>query len=335
MHSLMRRSALRSSATGAALPVINRRRFLAATAAGLALTGLDGVVRGHAATAAYVFRHGAFEITVLSDGYFVLPPPNLAADVGFLYPDTPRPELEAFLKAAGLSIDRVQLPNNVTLIRTPSDLILVDTGAGGSWQPTAGKLVENLQAAGIDRTKVTKVVFTHAHPDHLWGVADADGVLRFPTARYFLADMEWNFWMAEDVANKLPENFQRFALGAKRDHSRIKDRLTTLKAGDEVASGIRVLATPGHTPGHVSLEIAGGDGLIVVGDVVANAAVSFAHPEWRFAIDTIPELAIQSRRRLFDRAATDRARLLGSHWPYPGLGTAERKDGAYRFVATS
>jgi len=334
MHNLIRRSAPRSTVAGAAPTLIDRRRFLAATAAGLALTGLDGVVRGHAATPAYVFRHGAFEITVVSDGYFVLPPPNLAADVGFLYPDTPRPELEAFLKGAGLSIDRVQLPNNVTLIRAPSDLILVDTGAGGSWQPTAGKLVENLQAAGIDRAKVTKVVFTHAHPDHLWGVADEGGVLRFPNARYFLAEPEWNFWMAEDVMNKLPENFQRFALGAKRDLSRIKDRLTTLKAGDEVASGIRVLATPGHTPGHVSLEIAGGDGLIVVGDVMANAAVSFAHPEWRFAIDTIPELAIQSRRRLLDRAATDRVRLLGSHWPYPGLGMAERKDGAYRFVAT-
>jgi glyoxylase-like metal-dependent hydrolase (beta-lactamase superfamily II) len=314
---------------------IDRRRFLAGTTAGLTLAGLAGVIRGYAATPPHVFRHGAFEITVVSDGYFVLPPPNVAADVSFLYPDTPRAELEAFLKGAGLSIDRVQLPNNVTLIRAPSDLILVDTGAGSSWQPTAGKLVENLQTAGIDPAKITKVVFTHAHPDHLWGVADDAGVLRFPNASYFVAETEWNFWMAEDVATKLPENFQRFALGAKRDLSRIKDRLTTLKAGDEVVSGIGVFATPGHTPGHISLEITGGEGLIVVGDVVANAAVSFAHPEWRFAIDSIPELAIQSRRRLLDRAATEKTRLLGAHWPYPGLGTAERKDSAYRYAAAS
>jgi glyoxylase-like metal-dependent hydrolase (beta-lactamase superfamily II) len=314
---------------------IDRRRFLVRTAAALAMAGLDWVVRGRAATAPYTFPHGAFEITIVSDGHFVLPPPNLAADVGFLYPDTPRPELEAFLKGVGLSIDRVQLPNNVTLIRAPSDLILVDTGAGGGWQPTAGKLAENLQMAGIDRAKVTKVVFTHAHPDHLWGVADDGGVLRFPNAGYFVAEKEWDFWMAEDVVKKLPENFQRFALGAKRDLSRIKDKLKTVKPGDDIVNGVRILDTSGHTPGHISLEIAGGEGLIVVGDVVANAAVSFAHPEWRFAIDSIPELAITSRRRLLDRAANDKTRLLGSHWPYPGLGAAERKGGAYRFVGTS
>jgi glyoxylase-like metal-dependent hydrolase (beta-lactamase superfamily II) len=310
---------------------IDRRQFLVGAAAGLTLAGL--AARSHAATPPHIFRHGAFEIAVVSDGYFVLPPPNLAADVSFLYPDTPRPELEAFLNGVGLSIDRVQLPNNVTLIRGPSDLILVDTGAGGSWQPTSGKLIENLQTAGIDPASITKVVFTHAHPDHLWGVADDAGILRFPNASYFVAETEWNFWMAADVATKLPKNFQRFALGAKRDLARIKDRLRMLKAGDEVISGIQVLATPGHTAGHISLEIAGGEGLIVVGDVAANAAVSFAHPEWRFAIDSIPEVAIQSRRRLLDRAATEKTLLLGSHWPFPGLGRSERKDNAYRYIA--
>jgi glyoxylase-like metal-dependent hydrolase (beta-lactamase superfamily II) len=199
----------------------------------------------------------------------------------------------------------------------------------------AGKLAENLQAAGIDRAKITKIVFTHAHPDHLWGVADDVGTLRFPNASYFVAEKEWNFWMAEDVVKKLPENFQRFALGAKRDLSRIKDKLKTVKPGDDIVSGVRILDTPGHTPGHISLEIAGGEGLIIVGDVAVNAAVSFAHPEWRLAFDSIPELAIASRRRLLDRSATDKTRLLGSHWPYPGLGAAERKDGAYRFVATN
>src|SRR4029077_9310040 len=161
------------------------------------------------------------------------------------------------------------------------------------------------------------------------------GVLRFPNASYFVAEKEWNFWMGEGVLNNLPENFQRFALGAKRDLSRIKDKVKMVKPGDDIVSGVRVLDTPGHTPGHISLEIADGrEGLIIVGDVAANAVVSFAHPEWRFAIDSLPELAIASRRRLLERAATDKTRLLGSHWPYPGLGLVERKDSAYRFVAS-
>jgi glyoxylase-like metal-dependent hydrolase (beta-lactamase superfamily II) len=327
------RSSAESPSTAAGTAQVDRRGFLAGTAAAATMAGLP--VRGHAATAPYTFRHGAFEIAVVSDGHFVLPPANLGADVGFLYPDTPRAELETFLKSVGMSVDRVQLPNNVALIRAASDLILVDTGAGGGWQPTAGKLAENLQAAGIDRTKVTKIVFTHAHPDHLWGVADDGGALRFPNASYFVAEKEWNFWMAEDVVNKLPERFQRFALGAKRDLSRIKDKLKTVKPGDDIVTGVRILDTSGHTPGHISLELAGGEGLIIAADVAVNAVVSFAHPEWRLAMDSIPELAIASRRRLLDRSATDKTRLLGSHWPYPGLGTAERKDGAYRFVATS
>ena len=271
----------------------------------------------------------------MSDGYFVLPPPNVAADVGFLYPDTPRKELEAFLKTEGMSVDRVQLPNNIALIRAPSDLILVDTGAGGNWQPTAGKLADNLQDAGIDRARITKVVFTHAHPDHLWGVAEEGGDLRFPNASYFVAEKEWTFWMGADAVRVLPENFQRFALGAKRDLSRIRDKVNMVNPGDDIVTGVRVLDTAGHTPGHISLEIAGGEGLIIVGDVAANAVVSFAHPEWRFAIDTVPELAITSRRRMLERAVTDKPRLLGSHWPYPGLGVVQRKDGAYRFVATT
>ena len=303
--------------------------------AALALATLGGAVRGLAAAAPYAFRHGAFEITIVSDGYFVLPPPNAAADVGFLYPDIPRSELAAFLTSVGLSIDRVQLPNNVALVRTPSDLILIDTGAGGGWQPTSGKLIESLQAAGIDRGKITKIVFTHAHPDHLWGIADGAGELRFPNASYYIAEREWNFWMDADALSKVPENFRGFVLGAKRDLSRIKNQLRIIKPGEDIVTGVRVLDTGGHTPGHVSLEIAGGDGLIVVGDVAANALVSFAHPEWRFAIDSIPELAIASRRRLLDRAATDKTRVVGSHWPYPGLGLVERKDGAYRFAATS
>jgi glyoxylase-like metal-dependent hydrolase (beta-lactamase superfamily II) len=138
----------------------------------------------------------------------------------------------------------------------------------------------------------------------------------FPNASYFIGN--GNFWMAEDTPDK---HVRRFALGAKRGLSRVKDRLKTVKPGDDIIGGVRIV----DTPGHISLEVAGGDGLSVVGDVVANAAVSFAQPEWRFAIDSVPDMAIASRRRLLDRAATEKTRLLGSHWPFPGLDMGERK----------
>ena len=104
-------------------------------------------------------------------------------------------------------------------------------------------------------------------------------------------------------------------------------------AGDDIVTGLRVIGTPGHTQGHVALELAGGDGLIVGGDVLTHPLITFQHPEWRTAADHVPDQAVATRRALLDRLATDRAKLIGFHLPYPGVGMVERKDGAYRFVA--
>ena len=100
-------------------------------------------------------------------------------------------------------------------------------------------------------------------------------------------------------------------------------------------SGVRVLDTPGHTQGHVSLALAGGDGLIIAGDVLTHAIVSFRYPQWRPAADHVPDQAVATRKKLLDRLATDRSRLIGFHLPYPGHGMVERKDGAYRFVSVA
>ena len=106
------------------------------------------------------------------------------------------------------------------------------------------------------------------------------------------------------------------------------------KAGDDIVTGLRAVATPGHTQGHMSLELAGGESLIVGGDVLTHPLISFAHPEWRPTADHVPDVAVDTRRRLLDRIATDRSKLIGFHLPYPCVGIVERKDSAYRFVAT-
>src|SRR5262249_37440644 len=149
---------------GATSPMttIDRRALLTATAATLVARGLPAF----AAPAPTSFRHGDFEVTVVSDGHLVLP-------VGFLAPEAPPDEWAKVLQAAGIAGQhQYDSPTNVTLIRTPKDLILVDMGSGDRFMPTAGKLWANLKSAGIDKGRITKVIYTHGHPDHLWGTVD-------------------------------------------------------------------------------------------------------------------------------------------------------------------
>ena len=219
---------------------------------------------------------------------------------------------------------------NHAVLRKGNDIILVDTGSGTKLQPTAGKLLENLKAAGIDPATVTKVILTHGHPDHVWGTTDASGAFYFPNAAYHVGAAEWNFWTDPDLLGKMPAEMGDFVKGAQREFAAVKDKVTMIKPGDDVVSGVRALDTAGHTPGHLSFEVAGGEGLIITADAALNEVIFFEHPEWKFAFDSIPDLAIQNRKALIDRAATDKIKLLGYHWASPGVGFAERKDSAYR-----
>jgi len=303
---------------------LHRREFLEGLvfASAMQLTPSFGFA---ASPTSHTFRLGEFEISVFSDGHLTIPTRFLASNVS-------EAEIKAWL---GQSADLVTPPTNVTLVRTPTELILIDVGSGPHFMPGAGQLAENLQTAGIDRKAVTKVVFTHAHPDHIWGALDDfDDEPMFPNASYGISAAEWNFWMADDVASRLPENRQNFAPGAKRNLSRIKDKLRTINAGEDIVTGIRALDTSGHTQGHLSIEIASGhDAVLVLADALTHPTISFAHPEWKPAADHHdPERAVLTRKALLDRLATDRTQVIGFHLPFPGTGHVERSGTAYRFV---
>lgn len=302
------------------MPKLSRRTLLAATAASIATRALPAF-----AAAPYSFKHGAFEVTVVSDGHLVLP-------TSFLAPDAPPAERDALLKAAGETGEQYNSPTNVTLIRTAGDLILVDMGSGDRFMPSAGKLWDNLKATGIDKGKITKVVFTHGHPDHLWGAVDELDDLVTPDATFFVASAEWDFWTGENATRGLPPDRAGFVTGARRNYAAIKNKVKMVKPGDDIVAGLHLIDTPGHTQGHVSLELAGAGGLLVGGDVLTHPLISFQHPDWRPTADHVPEQAAATRRKLLDRLATDRSKLIGFHLPYPGIGIVERKDNAYRFV---
>jgi glyoxylase-like metal-dependent hydrolase (beta-lactamase superfamily II) len=194
-------------------------------------------------------------------------------------------------------------------------------------------VLESLAMAKVEPSQITKVIFTHAHPDHVWGTVNKDGKLNFPNASYYVSEAEWNFWMGKDIFNQMPKEMHPFVLGAQKHFGGVKDRVTMLKPGDEFVGGIRVLDTFGHTPGHISFEVAGDGGLIIVGDAITQTMVFFPHPDWHFGFDAIKDLASANRAKLLDRAASEKIKMLGYHWPYPGLGYAEKKNNAYRYVA--
>ena len=106
-----------------------------------------------------------------------------------------------------------------------------------------------------------------------------------------------------------------------------------VKGGDLIASGIEVLDTPGHTPGHIRLLVTDGGGLIVTGDVTANEVVSLRHSEWAFGFDAIPDLAATTRKALLDRTLADGNSILGYHFAYPGLGKVEKNGEGFHFAA--
>jgi glyoxylase-like metal-dependent hydrolase (beta-lactamase superfamily II) len=309
---------------------LSRRQFLTrASGVGVTLSAGAAFPAWHEGRGLQtVHKAGGLEVLVVSDGHFFLPTHFLIA------PDSPPSERQAVLKAGGHTGDQIQLTNNVAVIRARSDVILVDAGAGPRHQPTAGKLTANLESAGIQPADVTTVVLTHAHPDHLWGVLGADDKPMYPNASYVISARELEVWSDPDVLRSLPTVLQqdRIVSGARNHLTRIRDKVRTVRGGDEIVSGVRVLDTPGHTQGHISLELAGGDGLLIGADALTHALVSFQHPSWKAPVDHEGERGVATRLRLLDRLATDKMRLLGAHLPAPGVGLVEGKDGAYRFV---
>lgn len=303
---------------------LHRRAVLTGLGAALAAP----VLPHRSAAAAAPARHtlGAIEIMVVSDG-------TLSVPLSFSLPATPAAEVDALLAAHKLPADGT-VQTNVTLVKTGDQLILIDAGSGPKFQQSAGKLSENLETAGIDPDKITKVVFTHGHADHLWGaIDDFDDGERFPNASYVVSADEWDFWTHPDTPSKVPDWLKGMALGSARILKQIEKKIERRKDGDSVAPGLIYVATPGHTPGHMAVMVESGkERLLVGGDVLSNNAISFVRPEWHIGSDFDRDQAVKTRKRLLDLLASERIPLIGFHLGWPGQGMVERTGAAYRFV---
>ncbi len=300
---------------------LSRRSLLGAAAAAGAL-GLIGPVPPARALGRLAVGDG--ELTILSDGYMEMP-------AAAAFPEAAPAEVEALLSGGGMPTDVLHHDCNVTVLSTGDRVVVFDAGAGPGFLPTTGTLGEGLGEAGIDPAEVTDVVFTHAHPDHLWGLVDDFDELVFPEAAYHISSAEWDFWSAEETLDRMPEDRKTFVVGARNRFAAIEDRVAFFSGG-EVLPGVEAVPTPGHTPGHVSFVVHGAEPVVIIGDAVMNAVVSLARPDWHQSADFDPALAAETRARLLDRIVADRARVVGFHFPHPGAGAVERQAGGYRFV---
>ena len=206
-------------------------------------------------------------------------------------------------------------------------------GSGADFMPSAGKLVSSLDAIGLTPEDITHVLFTHAHPDHIWGVLDDFDDPLFAEATYMMGRAEWDYWWNPETVDTIGAARAPFAVGAKRRMEAIEDAVELFDDGDEVLPDIAAIASYGHTPGHMAFEVrAGDDAALIVGDAIGNHHAAFARPDWPSGSDQDQDTAISTRTQLLDRLAGEQMRLVGFHLPDGGMGRVERTGGAYRFV---
>jgi glyoxylase-like metal-dependent hydrolase (beta-lactamase superfamily II) len=298
---------------------LDRRQVLA----GLGGLGLSGVPAfGFAQT---TISFGAAEVISISDGTLVLPG-------AMAFDGLPGPELEAVLAQYGVSSEQIEPPCNLTLLVQGAQRVLFDAGSGPGFMPSAGKMAQSLDAIGMTPDDITHVVFTHGHPDHLWGVLDDFDDLVFPEARMMMGQAEWDYWSDPDTVDTIGAERAAFAVGAARRLEAIEPQVSFFNDGAEILPGVLAHSTPGHTPGHMSFEIRdGSDALMVGGDAIVNHHVAFARPNWANGTDQDTDLGAQTRMRLLDQLATDQIALLGFHLPSGGLGRVARRGDAYHF----
>jgi glyoxylase-like metal-dependent hydrolase (beta-lactamase superfamily II) len=266
------------------------------------------------ANAIGAIRVGDFQCYPISDGDHFYPRAALCGD---------DPE-----QTIGLP-EQVLVPYTPLLVDTGSHRILIDTGAG-PLAPSTGHLEDSLSRAGFQVSDINVVVLSHAHPDHIGGLVREDGTMRFPNARVLMSQREYDFWHSADLRGRLgsgavydsPELENLMGVWIDRYLPPVRDRLEWLADETEIATGIVAIDAPGHTPGHLGISISSGtDSLLFAGDVLImpNQVV---HPDWTSMFDLDAHQLISTRRRLLDRAATDRSIVF--HYHFGEAGRFER-----------
>jgi len=315
--------------------LINRRKVMLTAAVGLPALGINSTAKAQAPLLAtnnvghYRFRVGQIKATVLSDGLLAGPPKIYANDA-------PEVELREALIRAFLPTDVMTLNLNTLLIETNGRRVLIEAGAAQTMGPNGGRLFGNLAAVGLKPEDIDVIVVSHTHPDHVGNLRNAQGGKSFPRATVYLPEADWNFFIrGEPDLSYMPVEAdfrRRFGEAIKRSVEPIAADAVLYRPGTEIVPGLTTLPAEGHTPGMASFLVhSGADQLLLTADLAYHPVVNVDR-NWQPGPDRDKDAALKSRRRIFDRAATDKLLVLGFHYPFPGLGRILKTDGGYAWI---
>jgi glyoxylase-like metal-dependent hydrolase (beta-lactamase superfamily II) len=311
---------------------ITRRTFVAAPALiGAAALAPVAIAKAPPAKAqapgVYRFALGSYQLTALYDGLW-----PVKIEDNFIR-NAANAEVEASLAEAFLPPGVLQVNFTALLVNTGAKLVLIDTGTAGQIVDSAGTLLDSLAAASVKPDAIDTILISHFHPDHINGIKDKDGRKIFPNAEIAVPEPEWAYWMNEANMTGTSPVVHRYFLNARRIFRDIASEVKRFKPDAELASGITVIAAPGHTPGHVAFSVSSGNrSMLVLSDSARNPELFVRHPEWQPSFDMDGPLAVETRQRLLDRAATDKMLVHGYHFPFPAIGHIAKAGTGYQLV---
>ncbi|MDF3289128.1 MBL fold metallo-hydrolase [Streptomyces silvisoli] len=219
--------------------------------------------------------------------------------------------------------------------------VLVDTGIGNGktlpnprWSGLDTPFLDRLAAIGFPPESVDLVVNTHLHADHIgWNTRLDNGrwVPTFRNARYLTTRVEYEYWYSADLP---PERRRMFteSVDPVRD-SGLLDLVDVPPTGLEVVPGLTLLPAPGHTPGQVTVRLAGAGGAALITADCMHHPVQLARTEVCSVFDTDPAQAVRTRQALLAEVAQTDTLLLGTHFAPPTGGRVRRDGDGYRLVS--
>jgi glyoxylase-like metal-dependent hydrolase (beta-lactamase superfamily II) len=238
--------------------------------------------------------------------------------------------------------DRYQmaLGLNSLLLRSQGKTVLIETGVGEKERPLSqtrrpdGSLLDELERVGVAPGDVDVVINTHLHADHCgWNTrhgADGAWVATFPRARYLVQRAEW------EAAINPNERTRATYLAENMRPLEASGQLDLIDGEHGVTDEITVIPTFGHSMGHASVVItSGGESAVYIGDMIQHP-VQLERAAWVSSFDIYPLEAMETKKRIVQRAIDEQQLVIAVHADFPGLGRMTRTpDGKQQWLAVA